>query len=397
MGLAIVCLTFLALLPYKTQAEEVDCGHDPVYERDFTAVTNVGSRVRSIACMTGSEILTVLPAKTVVSVIAETDGWYKVKAGSKIGWVGSQLLTKVTDDAVVKAVETISATPKATALVGVSEDNYVRLKAGNKGLVKMLKNKIILRVHAKGQAYFVNSDGQLTYIKNGQEVKNYLKGEVKVEKKNEVKEAKKIQEESKIPVNGTINLSASLTDPGKVKLTWTTVGVEAPKGFKVVISESADPVYPGNDYHYLTDPSARQDAWSGLGNKTYHFRVCQYLGGACGVYSNDVAVQVITNGALTSNINPGTITLTATPIGSGKVAMTWSLKDMTSPKGFKVVISDKVNPVYPGNDYHYYSEPNKTDDVWSGLTAGKIYHFRVCEYLGGYCGTYSNDVAATVE
>lgn len=293
LGLSIVCLSLMALLPSKTNAAEIDCGKDPVYERNFSAVTTVGSRVRSIACMTGSKILTVLPAKTIVSVIGETDGWYKVKAGDKIGWVGSQLLKKVSDDGVTQAVEKISETPKASALVGISENNYTRLKAGNKGLVKLLKNKIILRVHAKGQAYFVNADGLLTYLKNSQEVNKYLKSEVKKEEKTEAKENDTVKKTDKpISISGTITLSAVLADPGKVKLTWTTDGVDAPAGFKVVVSEKENPVYPGNDYHYLSNPSIRQDTWSGLGNKTYHFRVCEYLGGYCGAYSNDVTVKV---------------------------------------------------------------------------------------------------------
>jgi len=402
-GLALFCLTFSALLPLKTNAAEaVDCGQDPVYERSFNAKTNIGARLRSIACMTGSEILTVLPAGTVVPVIAETDGWYKVKFGNKVGWVGSQLMGKVGNDTAATAVATTPAAevsrvtaPKATGLVGISEANYSKLKNGSKALLKQLKNKIILRVHSLGQAYFVDKNGLLTYLKNAKEVKEYLKAEIKTEKKTAVEATK--NENASISVSGTINLTASLIDPGKVKLNWATNGVDAQKGFKVVISETANPVYPGNDYHYLTDSAVRQDTWSGLGTKTYHFRVCQYLGGACGVYSNDAAVQVSTNGAQASNTAAGTITLTATPIGDGKVALTWSLKDMTSSKGFKVVVSEQANPVYPGNDYHYYSEPNKSDDVWTGLTAGKTYHFRICEYLGGYCGTYSNDVTALVK
>lgn len=392
MGLSVACFTLLAFVPNTTHAEEVDCGKDPVYERNFSAVTNVGSRVRSIACMTGSKILTVLPAKTKVSVIAETDGWYKVKVGDKIGWVGRQLLTKTSADTAEQTAKAVSTTPKAIGLTGISEANYNRLKAKNKSLIKLLKNKIVLRVLAKGQAYFVDANGDLTYLKNGDEVKKYLKAEIK----ETPQEKKQTEAQPQISSNGQITLTAILVDPGKVKLTWDSTA-DTPKGFKVVISESENPVYPGNDYHYLSDPSIRQDTWSGLGNKTYHFRVCQYLGSACGVYSNNATIQVTTNGASTSNVTAGTIVLSATPIGNGKVAMTWSLKDMTSSKGFKVVVSENTNPVYPGNDYHYYSEPNKSDDVWSGLEAGKTYHFRVCEYLGGYCGVYSNDVTAKVE
>ncbi|MDD5726680.1 MAG: fibronectin type III domain-containing protein [Patescibacteria group bacterium] len=399
MGLAIICLAFSAFFPYLAKAETADCGNDPVYTRNFNAKTITGARVRSIACMTGSDILTVLPAGTVVPVIAETDGWYKVKAGDKIGWVGSQLMAKVSDDTAASAVPASAATvstPKATGLVGISENNYSRLKAKNKSLIKLLKNKIVLRVHSRGEAYFVKANGDLTYLKDSKEVKKYYKSE---KKENASSKDEKTSQDSKSESNvtgqtsssGQIKLTGILTDPGKVALSWTASGVDASKGFKVVISENANPVYPGNDYHYLADPNAKQDVWSGLDDKVYHFRVCQYLGGACGVYSNDLAMIIATNGSATGNILPGSIKLNILDLGNGTVSLTWGLTDMTSPKGFKVVMSENPNPVYPGNDYHYLADPNQVSDNWTGLKPGTTYHFRVCEYLGGYCGTYSND------
>jgi hypothetical protein len=392
--MALVCLS-----PRTAKAESVDCGNDPIYTRDFNAKTTMGARVRSIPCMTGSEILTVLPGGTVVPVIAETDGWYKVKAGDKTGWVGSQLMAK-TDQIAQQASEDtapeIQPTYKATGLVGISEPNFNRLKAGNRWMVNRMKNKIALRVHARGQAYFVKPNGGLIYLKNAQEVKKFMHPE---EQENKISTPDKTEAAAKpvISTNGSITLTGILSDPGKVKLTWNIDGVDAPLGFKVVISEQANPVYPGNDYHYLSDPAVRQDIWSGLGAKTYHFRVCQYLGGSCGVYSNDLAIQVATNGAASGVSTSGSISLTVTTVNEGKADLSWKLSDMTSPKGFKVVRSEQVNPVYPGNDYHYLTDPNQISDTWTGLTPGTLYHFRVCEYLGGYCGIYSNDVAVTAK
>jgi len=63
---------------------------------------------------------------------------------------------------------------------------------------------------------------------------------------------------------------------------------------------------------------------------------------------------------------------------------------MTSDMGFKVVIKDSLNPVYPGDEYHYLANASVRSDVWSNLEVGKTYYFRVCEYLGGKCGVYSN-------
>ena len=93
--------------------------------------------------------------------------------------------------------------------------------------------------------------------------------------------------------NGTITLSGSYDQTlGKVLLNWTLTNMTSPNGFKIVQSTQLNPVYPGNEYHYLSDPSVRADNWTGLSAGTYHFRVCEYLGGACGIYSNDLVVIV---------------------------------------------------------------------------------------------------------
>lgn len=483
LGLAIFGLALTFLLP--SNAKAADCGNDPVYERNWTGKTTIGSRVRDWACMEVSEILTVLPAGTQVHIIAETDGWYKVNVGDKTGWVGARLI-EVTSQEAVNPKEAKTTTVKAdkpalSQIIGIDEGNFAKLKNGDRGLRARLAGMVVLRVHFHGEAYLVNSDGSLKLltadevkaIKSGakavkekdKEVKKEVKekvvsSEVKIRKivgidegnfakleagdlglrdrlndqivlrvnyhgkaywvnpagglkfleKSEIGHyltatpatKEKNEEKSEIitkdepQTSGTITLEGQLTDPGKVKLVWSTSELDASKGFKVVMSESANPVYPGNKYHYLTNPSVRQDYWSGLANgKTYHFRVCQYLGGKCGVYSNDIAITVATNGAFAENIMPGNIDLSVTPVSGGKAEITWSLTDMTSPKGFKVVIDEAENPVYPGNEYHYYSDPDKHTDTWTGLKAGQTYHFRVCEYLGGYCGTYSNDVSIT--
>jgi hypothetical protein len=189
----------------------------------------------------------------------------------------------------------------------------------------------------------------------------------------------------------TVNTSLSGT---AVKLNWES-NFYSSKGYKVVISNNPNPVYPGNDYHYLSNPETRSDSWTNLqAGKTYHFRVCEYLDGSCGAYSNDVAVTV-KDYAVIDNSN-GLITLNAWYDESlGKVRLEWAVKDLYSAKGYKVVISNNPNPVYPGNDYHYLSDPNVRADKWAGLASG-TYHFRVCEYLGGACGAYSNNYEITV-
>jgi Bacterial SH3 domain len=472
LSLAIFGLVLSLLLPNSASA--ADCGNDPIYERDWAGKTSIGSRVRDWACMEGSEILTVLPAGTQVHIIGETDGWYKVKAGDKTGWVGARLITVTSKNGADASTVTpdVKATPVATKIIGIDEGNFRKLEAGDLGLRNRLRNMVVLRVHYHGKAYWVNEDGTLKHltgadvkaIRDGQKFEQKIEKKL-VEKKPETPAQVKIRkiigidegnfakleagdlglrerlsdqlvlrvhyhgkaywvnpegglkhlgpgeigyyltktpastakpEVSAISQSGSITLEGQLTDPGKVKLSWATSGLDASKGFKVVMSESENPVYPGNKYHYLSKSSTRQDFWSSLADgKTYHFRVCQYLGGKCGVYSNDIAITIETNGAFAENVLPGTIDLTVTPVAGGKAEISWVLSDMTSPKGFKVVIDESENPVYPGNEYHYLSNSEVRSDTWTGLQSGSTYHFRVCEYLGGYCGAYSNDVSVT--
>lgn len=88
-------LLILGLFILPASAQAGDCLRDPIYERDWNAKVTTGARVRSIPCMEGSDVLTVLPVGEIVNVIAETDGWYQVKRkdGTK-GWVGQWLIEK---------------------------------------------------------------------------------------------------------------------------------------------------------------------------------------------------------------------------------------------------------------------------------------------------------------
>ena len=482
---ALSALVFVA----PAKASEFACNQDPVYERSFNAKPTVGLRLRSIPCMDESEILTVMPQGTVVPVIAEMDGWYKIKYAGLVGWAGSQLMQKTDAAAVEGTVVRQENKPVNVQKIGISEYNFGRLQSGNAWLVNRLKGKIVLRVQKHGEAYYVFANGTLRYLKtldemrllspNGQapqlklsakadgtsvklvwaavnagaasgyklvvsdqanptypeddyqyvsdpksvgfswtgfepgdvlhfRVCAYADGVCKMysndmpvtianDATTNVQPAEDVAIAPQVSANGQIVLTAVLSDPGKVKLDWTVNGVDTAKGFKVVMSENANPVYPGNEYHYFTSPTVRQDYWGGLGNKVYHFRVCQYLGGACGTYSNDVAVTVTTSGAASESVMPGDIVLSATASGNGTVALSWTVNGVDVSKGFKVVNSLESNPVYPGNDYHYLSDPAVRTDTWSGFAAGKLYHFRVCQYLGGYCGTYSNDVPVTIK
>lgn len=76
---------------------------------------------------------------------------------------------------------------------------------------------------------------------------------------------------------------------------WSTVGYSK-EGFKIVWSKNPNPTYPtrnSDKYLYTSDTSASSatlDAFDGTG--TYYARVCEYLGGSCGTYSNEITLSL---------------------------------------------------------------------------------------------------------
>jgi len=193
-----------------------------------------------------------------------------------------------------------------------------------------------------------------------------------------------------------ITLVGKTSDSG-ILLEWKISGIDTPNGVKVVKSDIPNPVYPGSEFAYLPDPAARSYTWSIKDGRQWHFRVCRYTDGACGIYSNDVLVNAPSGGKASDSgeSHVSKISLTAVKNESGKVILEWSPTG-TSALGFKTVWSRNSDPTYPtrdGDQFHYLSDPSARRDEITGLESGKTYYFRVCEYLGGSCGTYSNQIS----
>jgi hypothetical protein len=208
-----------------------------------------------------------------------------------------------------------------------------------------------------------------------------------------VVEEKPVTTETPAPTTASgITLTAKAVTGG-VSMSWSVKGVDASNGFKLVKSTEINPVYPGDNYVYLSEPSVRSYKWAITDGKTYYFRVCQYLGGKCGVYSNNVkvtapAVQKETDSGTTGEV--GSISLSS--LGSGQIL--WRVTGY-SEMGFKVVYSKNSNPTYPtrdGDKYQYLSDPKTTSATVDAFDGDGVYYVRVCEYLGGKCGVYSNQI-----
>ena len=190
-------------------------------------------------------------------------------------------------------------------------------------------------------------------------------------------------------VTSYIKLTGAKVDNG-ISFSWSVSGLDVSNGFKLVKSTSTNPVYPGNDYQYLTNGSTRQYTWQITDGKTYHFRICQYNGnGVCLKYSNDITVTAPGGAATQSAVS----SISLSDLGDGKVK--WSVNGY-SDMGFKVVWSKTSTPTYPTrstDQYQYFSDPNKTtSDVIDAFDGAGTYYVRVCEYLGGACGVYSNQI-----
>lgn len=253
----------------------------------------------------------------------------------------------------------------------------------------------------KADQEWLEKEDKVTKIKETNEFIAWSLKEEGIEKEDlEVKTTESSNETS--PSDAVLSLSASATESG-VQLKWTVNG-EVSNGVKLVKSLSANPVFPGDNYIYLSNPSTRSYHWEIADGQVWHFRVCQYSGdGQCLAYSNDVSVQTPKKSLTESKENNSqsgevkSISIKVEKAGDKKVKVTWNV-DGYSKNGFKVVWSENSNPTYPcreNDEYHYLSDPNTREDYVS-LSSGKTYHFRVCEYLGGKCGVYSSDVSVSL-
>ncbi len=180
---------------------------------------------------------------------------------------------------------------------------------------------------------------------------------------------------------------------------WTVDGRSA-GGYKLVWSKDSGPTYPlrsGDRYEYYQSADARSgEAYAFDGAGTYYARVCEYRDGRCRTYSNEVTLQLETEetGFGSAKVVPdgkvSSIALSA--VGDG--AVSWAA-DGYSDMGFKVLWSKTSGPTYPlrdGDKYIYMAEPDDSYVELFAFDGSGTYHVRVCEYLGGVCGVYSNEV-----
>ncbi len=209
-----------------------------------------------------------------------------------------------------------------------------------------------------------------------------------------------------------ITLTAN-QDTGEVR--WESEGVSQ-RGFKLAWSKNPNPTYPtrkNDKYVYLGDSNSEHYALKGFdGAGEYYVRVCEYLGGKCGVYSNEVTITLNTSKIKSKHKNKyekkykkekkevkkQDITSMVESIelhtGEEEGEVNWSVNGV-SQKGFKLAWSKNPNPTYPtrdGDKYTYLGSSSAESYKISAFDGAGEYYVRVCEYLGGKCGVYSNEI-----
>jgi len=199
----------------------------------------------------------------------------------------------------------------------------------------------------------------------------------------------------------TPTLTLSVAEETKaLKLTWELTNGTAPQGFKLVRSESENPVFPGNDYQYVSSGDARTYSWEMQDGKAYHFRVCVYNGSACTVYSNDVTKTAPKEEVKEEEEETPTYTgpnLSVKAEESG-VGLWW--QDKSTVPGFKYykVVRSETNSDLKYPDDSYIAVKNKGEENYRDTTAAKNtkYYYRICA-VGDqvWCGQVGEVTAVT--
>ncbi len=185
--------------------------------------------------------------------------------------------------------------------IGDGEDDG--LKEYVKGLQNFLKEKGYLKAGATG--YFgkltraalsrFQKDSNLEQTGNlDASVRNSIKN-LQCRKDFSIKKGENEYKKKETTSNAGTVTSIALEVKSGNTVKWSTVGYSK-EGFKIVWSKNPNPTYPtrnGDNYSYVADPDTSKislDDFDGAG--TYYARVCEYLGGSCGVYSNEITVSL---------------------------------------------------------------------------------------------------------
>ena len=229
-----------------------------------------------------------------------------------------------------------------------------------------------------------------------------------------------------------LNFSAEIQADNSVKVSWDNYTGNDLKYYKVSRSQTnSNPVYPDDGYiFYSSTETTYTDKTPPLGKSYY--RVCAITNSNARICSNvitlqvaeaeEFCIQVITYAKkgdeckaypTPCDVPEGWTKVescASEPFGElrlivenkeGKPYLQWFFEaDGASPYGYKIAISTQnENPTYPvmdGDSYQYLAHESARTYHHKTATSEETYHYRVCLYENGKCGTYSNAVSITV-
>jgi hypothetical protein len=183
-----------------------------------------------------------------------------------------------------------------------------------------------------------------------------------------------------------------------VALTWDFGTTTNSATYRVLKSVDPNPTYPSSDYRYIINNQTKSYVWPILDGKDYYYRVCLYLNGKCQSYTDSLKILSPTLGASKDSATSTAQIILSGTVDGVTVKLNWDIGGGQAPSGYRLLISTKANPVYPGSEYKYFSSQDIKNYNWKNLKLGTDYHFRVCIYKStGVCGVYSNDLLLTTE
>lgn len=142
LTLSLLLFAFVIFMPKTTSAWE--CYVDPIYERDLWGKYDIAAYVLEKEC-SGTAKLETVAAGTVLHIIAETDGWYKVETNNgNIGWTGSSLMTVVNEPETVSPIPVTYSPPVATTTTT------------DLSFKDRVKGQLLLQVQQNGEIWYVD-------------------------------------------------------------------------------------------------------------------------------------------------------------------------------------------------------------------------------------------------
>ncbi|MEK7681048.1 MAG: FecR family protein [Patescibacteria group bacterium] len=367
-----------------SSVEVLGVGRAVINFDDGSAVRlNKNSRVTLVNLKADSMVILNEKGQIYSRVVKSDTRQFLVKAGD-VSYLSLGTAYKTLNDDKVKGVEVYESKVK---ILGYG-DKEILVDQGNKYYLLNKDNKKVEKVITKIATADIKKDEFTMWNKAEDEKEEEFKDEMGVLTFDDKEEEAAVVKTS-VPASG-ITLTGYATKDG-VSLNWKVNGVDVSSGFKLVQSTAINPVYPGSDYVYISDKTARSYKWKINDGKVHYFRVCQYLGGKCGKYSNNLWIRTVVNSGTGTTSGGG---VTSLYLSAGGEGVKWAVGGY-SESGFKVVwsvISSPTYPARPGDQYIYLSDPYASTVRLNAFAGTGAYYVRVCEYLGGKCGKYSNEI-----